>query len=59
LEIYKHLNWKNHIEHMLPKLSSSCYAVRCMYNFSNIEKIKIIYYAYLLSIMKYDIVFWG
>jgi len=45
--------------HMLPKLSSACYAIRCMYNFSNIERIKIIYYAYFRSIMKYDIVFWG
>ena len=28
--------------HMLPKLSSACYAIRCMYNCSDIERIKII-----------------
>jgi len=41
LETDKHMNWRNHIMHMLPKLSSACYAIRCMYNFSNIERIKI------------------
>jgi len=59
LEIDKHMNWRNHIVHMLPKSCSACYAIRCMYNFSNIERIKIIYYAYFHSIMMYGMVFWG
>jgi hypothetical protein len=53
LEIDKYMNWKNHTVHILPKLSSACYAIRCMYNFSNTEKIKMINYAYFRSIMKY------
>lgn len=61
LEIDKHMNWRNHIVHtcMLPKLSSACYAIRCRYNFTNIERIKIIYYSYFHWIMNYGIVFWG
>ena len=53
LEIDKYTNWKNHTVHTLPKLSRACYAIRQMYNFSNTEKIKMIYYAYFRSIMKY------
>jgi hypothetical protein len=26
LQIDNHLNWKNHIEQMIPKLSGACYA---------------------------------
>jgi hypothetical protein len=28
LQIYNHLNWKNHIEEMIPKISGACYTVR-------------------------------
>jgi hypothetical protein len=28
LQIDKHLNWKNHIDLMIPKLGRECYAVR-------------------------------
>jgi hypothetical protein len=30
LEIDNHINWKNHIEEMIPKLTGACYAVRSM-----------------------------
>ena len=53
LEIDKYKNWKNRTVHILPKSSSACYAIRCTYNFSNTEKIKMINYAYLPSIMKH------
>ena len=53
LEIDKYMNWKNHTVHILPKLSSACYTIRQMYNFSNTEKIKMNNYAYFHSIMEY------
>jgi hypothetical protein len=28
LQIYNNLNWKNHIDLMIPKLSRSCYEIR-------------------------------
>jgi len=40
LQIDDHLNWKNHFDQMVPKLSGACYAVRasvpsrCTQNFS-------------------------
>jgi hypothetical protein len=35
LELDKHMNWKNHIVKILPKMSSACYAVRTTYHFSS------------------------
>ena len=36
IHIDTHLNWKNHIEQIIPKLSAACYAVRSMVHVSNI-----------------------
>jgi hypothetical protein len=59
LEIDQHLNWKTHTEQIIPRLSSACYAVRSMFHFSNLHTLKMIYFAYYHSIMKYGIIFWG
>ena len=53
LEIDNHLNWKNYIEQMIPKLSGACYSVRSIVQISNIIILKSIYYAYFNSIIKY------
>jgi len=45
VQIHNHLNWKNHIEQMIPKLSGACYASRLMVPVSNINTLKSIYYA--------------
>ena len=37
LQIDNHLNWKNLIEQVTPKLSGACYAVRLMVNISKIN----------------------
>ena len=42
LETDKNMYWKNHTVHIFTKLSTACLAIRYMYNFSNIETIKII-----------------
>jgi hypothetical protein len=58
LHIDNHLNWKNHIDQMVPKLSGACYTVRLMFHISNITTLKSIYFAYFHSIIKYGIIFW-
>jgi hypothetical protein len=56
LEIDKHLNWKKHIEEILPKLSSACYAIRSMYYASSISTLKMIYFAYFHWKLEYGII---
>jgi len=36
IQIDNHINWKNHIEQMIPMLSGACYAIRSMSHISNI-----------------------
>jgi hypothetical protein len=59
LYIDNHLNWKNHIDQMIPKLSGACYAVTSMFHISNITTLNSIYFACFHSIIKYGIIFWG
>ena len=59
LQIYNHINCKNHTEQMIPKVSGTCYAIRLMVHISNISILKSIYYAYFHSIIKYEIVLGG
>jgi hypothetical protein len=58
LQLDNHINWKNHIEEMIPNLSTF-YANRLMVHISNINTLKSIYYTYLHSIIKYGIIVWG
>ena len=43
LQIDNHINWKNHIEEMRPKLSGASYAVMSVVHISNINTLKSIY----------------
>jgi mannose/fructose/N-acetylgalactosamine-specific phosphotransferase system component IID len=40
LELDKNINWKNHIQKTLPKLSSACYLIRRMYPSCNLNTLK-------------------
>jgi hypothetical protein len=51
LPIGNHINSKNYIEGMSPKFSAACYAITSMVHTSNINTVKSIYFAYLLSII--------
>jgi len=55
----KHVEWKTHVELMIPKMSSACYAVRSVYSFSDMTTHKIIYFLYFHSIVEYGITFQG
>jgi hypothetical protein len=59
LQTNNHLNWKNHIALMIPKLSRACYAVTLMSHISGTDTLKSVYFAYFHSIMKYGIIFLG
>jgi hypothetical protein len=59
LQIDNHLNWTNHIDKLIPKLSGACYAVRSMFHIRNTDTLKSVYFAYFYSIMKYGIIFCG
>jgi hypothetical protein len=37
LQIDNNLNWKNHMEQIIPKLSEECYAIRLIFHISNIR----------------------
>jgi hypothetical protein len=37
MQIDDHLNWKSHIEIMLPKLSATCFAVRRLFHVLNVS----------------------
>jgi hypothetical protein len=52
LHLDNHLNWKDHIDQIIPKLRGVCYTVRWMFHISNINILKSIYFAYSHSITK-------
>jgi hypothetical protein len=57
IHLDNHLNWNNHIDQIIRKLSAACYAVRQMYHFVNQNTLKSIYFAYFHSVVKYGIIF--
>jgi len=59
LELDKNIGWKNHVQKIIPKLSSVCYLVRRMYPCCNSNTLKKIYFAYFHTVMEYGIIFWG
>jgi hypothetical protein len=59
LQTDNHLNWKNHINQLIQKLSGACYAVRSLLHISNADTLKSNYFAYFYSLMKYRIIFRG
>jgi hypothetical protein len=52
-------SWLVHIDSIVPKLSSACYATRITKPLLSQEILKMVYCAYFHSIMTYGIIFWG
>jgi len=50
------MSWKNHAEQITHKLSAACYTLKSVISQ---ETLKMVYYAYVHSIMNYRIIFWG
>jgi hypothetical protein len=59
LHLDSHLSWKSHTNVLVRKLSSVCYVMRKLSNILNIVTLRIAYFAYFQSCVKYDIIFWG
>jgi len=59
ININNTLSWKTHIEEMLPKLCSACFAMKSVKPLASQQILKIIYYSYFHSIMSYGVIFWG
>jgi hypothetical protein len=59
LNINNTLSWKTHIDKILPKLSSACFAMRAVKPFMSPQMLKAVYYSYFHSIISYGIIFWA
>ena len=59
VQIDGHLNWRCHIDHILPKLSTAGFVIRQLFYVLNLEILRITYFAYFRSIVIYGIIFWG
>jgi len=59
LNINNTLNWKSHIETILPKLSSACFAMRSIKLLVSQQMLKAIYYSHYHTIILYGLMFWG
>jgi hypothetical protein len=53
------INWKHHIEYILPKWSSACYAMKIIIPYVSLDSLKIVYYSNFNSILNYGLLFWG
>jgi hypothetical protein len=52
-------SWKIHIDIVVPKLSSVCFAIRTVKPFLAQESLKMVYYSCFHSVMTYRLIFWG
>jgi hypothetical protein len=53
------LSWKKHIDQVVGKMCSACYALRNIKSVVSQDTLKIIYFAHIHSLLSYDIIFWG
>ena len=59
LIIINTLSWKTHIDKILPKLRSACFAMRSVKPSVSQQMLKVIYYSRFHSIMSHGTIFWG
>jgi hypothetical protein len=59
LNIDENLSWKYHIDQILLRLSSACYAIRVIMLLMSEDTLKMIYHSYVHSIITYGIIFGG
>jgi len=53
------LSWKQHVEQVLNKMCTACYALRNIKHIVQIDTLSVIYFAHIHSIINYGIIFWG
>jgi hypothetical protein len=59
LGLDKHTKWNTHVELIIPKMRSACYAIRSIHSFSDKTTLKMVYIVYFHLIMEYVTIFWG
>jgi len=59
MHIDNHVNWKNHVEQILPKLGAACFLIRNLIHPSNLDITRMVYFAYSHSVLQYGMIFWG
>ena len=59
MHIKNHMNWKNHVGQILPKLSTACFSIRNLIHSLNPDFLCMVYFAYTHSVFQYGIIFWG
>jgi len=59
LDIDSSLSWKDHIDQMMFKIGSACYAIRYVKHFMSQDTLRTIYFSYSHSILSYGIIFWS
>ena len=53
------LSWKQHIDHLINKLSTACCVIRSVKPYMNTSAIIMIYHSLFHVVMTYRIIFWG
>ena len=53
------LSWKQHIEQVINKMCSACYALRYIKRMVPVDTLRVIYFAHIHFIINYGIIFWG
>ena len=53
------LLWKAHIDQMMSKLNTACFVIRTIQDKMSQEILRMVYFVYIYSIMRYGIIFWG
>jgi hypothetical protein len=59
MQIDNHLNWKCHIDQILPKLSTVGFVIRQLFYVLNLKTLRMAYIPYFHSVIRYGIVFCG
>jgi hypothetical protein len=53
------LTWKNHMDHLITKLSLACYIMRVAKPIMSLSSLRTLYFALVHSVTTYGIIFWG
>jgi hypothetical protein len=53
------LSWKGHVDWLMSKLGSACYAIRAGKPYMEQGTLRMIYVSYFHSVKTYGLVFWG
>jgi len=59
LTVDNSLSWKAHTDQMMSKLNTACFVIRTIQAIMSLKSLRMVYFAYIHSIICYRIIFWG